>query len=127
MEAFILLPPSAAKQRKSSSSQRTCSLLTPCHAAGVIHQAQAQPGQSSLHLTISANQRNTWADFLELALPAAVRIASEEVPEMRESLPAHSTSYMVRPLHCLKIDPTSLLTAWSAPKMELAKLRVKDC
>ncbi|CAL5225676.1 g8539 [Coccomyxa viridis] len=61
---------------------------------GVIHQAQAESGMSSLHLTISANQHNTWADFLELALPAAVRIASEEVLEMRESLPQHFTSYM---------------------------------
>jgi len=62
----------------------------------VIHQAQAQPGQSSLHLTISANQRNTWADFLELALPSAIHIASEEVKGLRESLPLNFTSYMVR-------------------------------
>ena len=64
--------------------------------AGIIHQAHSLPDQSSLHLTISANQRNTWADFLELALPAAVSLASEEDHTLRESLPLDFTSYMVR-------------------------------
>lgn len=31
---------------------------------GAIHQAEALPGEHSLHVTISVNQRRTWADFL---------------------------------------------------------------
>lgn len=31
---------------------------------GAIHQAQALPGEHSLHVTISVNQHRTWADFL---------------------------------------------------------------
>ena len=73
--------------------------------AGIIHQAHSLPDQSSLHLTISANQRNTWADFLELALPAAVSLASEEDHTLRESVPLDFTSYMV----CtLVLQPRSL-------------------
>lgn len=34
---------------------------------GTIHQAEALPGQHSLHLTLSANQRKTWLDFLAAA------------------------------------------------------------
>ena len=64
--------------------------------AGTIHQAQSLPDQSSLHLTISANQRNTWADFFALALPAAINLASDEEVSLRESLPLDFTSYMVR-------------------------------
>lgn len=64
--------------------------------AGTIHQAQSLPDQSSLHLTISANQRNTWADFCALALPAAIDLACDEDISLRESLPLDFTSYMVR-------------------------------
>ena len=64
--------------------------------AGTIHQAQSLPDQSSLHLTISANQRNTWADFFALALPAAIDLAFDEDISLRESLPLKFTSYMVR-------------------------------
>ena len=64
--------------------------------AGTIHQAQSLPDQSSLHLTISANQRNTWADFFALALPAAIDLACDEDVSLRESLPLNFTSYMVR-------------------------------
>jgi hypothetical protein len=31
---------------------------------GAIHQAEALPQEHSLHVTISVNQRRTWADFL---------------------------------------------------------------
>ena len=34
---------------------------------GTIHQAEALPGRAALHVTISANQRKTWADFLAAA------------------------------------------------------------
>lgn len=32
---------------------------------GFIHQASTVPGEHSLHITISAYQRNSWADLLE--------------------------------------------------------------
>ena len=64
--------------------------------AGTIHQAQSLPDQSSLHLTVSANQRNTWADFCALALPAAIDLACDEDASLRESLPLNFMSYMVR-------------------------------
>jgi hypothetical protein len=31
---------------------------------GAIHQAEALPQEHSLHVTVSVNQRRTWADFL---------------------------------------------------------------
>ena len=51
-----------------------CKTRCMCHAGdllylprGTIHQAEALRGDHSLHLTISANQRNTWLDFLTAA------------------------------------------------------------
>ena len=41
----------------------------------------------SLHLTISVSQRNTWADFLAVALPRAVELAAASNVELRRSLP----------------------------------------
>ena len=34
---------------------------------GTVHQASCVPGSHSLHVTVSTNQFNTWADVLELA------------------------------------------------------------
>ena len=42
---------------------------------GTVHQASCVDGEHSLHVTLSTNQFNTWADVLELALPAAIRDA----------------------------------------------------
>lgn len=35
---------------------------------GTIHQAAALEEQHSMHLTVSAEQRRTWADFMEVAM-----------------------------------------------------------
>ena len=43
---------------------------------GCIHQAYCSPGDHSLHVTLSTNQFNTWADLLEVAFPAALRAAA---------------------------------------------------
>lgn len=45
---------------------------------GTLHQASCVPGSHSLHVTVSTNQFNTWADVLELAIPAALRAAVRE-------------------------------------------------
>jgi len=54
---------------------------------GLIHEAFSLKDCHSLHVTISVGQRCAWVDFLELALPAALRAAAEEMPELRTSLP----------------------------------------
>ena len=54
---------------------------------GCIHQAESLPGAHSLHVTLSTGHANTWADLLELALPAALAQAAEELPALRASLP----------------------------------------
>ncbi|CAI5481197.1 unnamed protein product [Closterium sp. Yama58-4] len=61
---------------------------------GVIHQAEAVDDQHSLHLTISASQRNTMADFLHLALPRAIEVAAEEHVVLRHSLPRDLFDFM---------------------------------
>lgn len=65
-------------------------------AAGTVHQAQALPEAHSLHLTVSANQRNSWADFLEVALPRALQLAAEERVDLRRAMPLGYMQYMVR-------------------------------
>ena len=54
---------------------------------GCIHQAVSLPESHSLHVTLSTGHANTWADLLELALPAALAEAAEELPAMRAGLP----------------------------------------
>ena len=54
---------------------------------GAIHRARTDKAGSSLHLTISANHLNTWANLLEDALPEALREATESCPEMRMTPP----------------------------------------
>ncbi|BDA40833.1 Ribosomal oxygenase 1 [Coccomyxa sp. Obi] len=61
---------------------------------GTIHQAQALPEAHSLHLTVSANQRNSWADFLEVALPRALQLAAEECVDLRRAMPLGYMQYM---------------------------------
>ncbi len=63
--------------------------------AGTIHQAESLPGAHSLHLTLSVNQRNTWADFLKVLLPRAVQLAAEEDPDLRRAMPREYMTYMV--------------------------------
>ena len=54
---------------------------------GTVHQACCVPGAHSLHVTISTNQFNTWADVLELAFPQALQAAVAEVPALRRCPP----------------------------------------
>ncbi|XP_074088194.1 ribosomal oxygenase 1 [Macrotis lagotis] len=61
---------------------------------GFIHQAECQPGQHSLHLTLSTFQRNSWGDLLEPLLPAALQAAMEEDVEFRRGLPRDYLDYM---------------------------------
>ena len=52
---------------------------------GAIHQAVCLEGAHSLHLTLSTNQFNTWADLLELAVPQALAQAVQEWYETTNS------------------------------------------
>lgn len=61
---------------------------------GVVHQAHCLADTHSLHLTVSCNQHNTFADLLELALPRALEITIEEEVEARQSLPPGYLDYM---------------------------------
>ena len=54
---------------------------------GTVHQASCVPGSHSLHVTVSTNQFNTWADVLELAIPAELKAAVAEVPALRRCPP----------------------------------------
>ncbi|KAG8177097.1 hypothetical protein JTE90_015241 [Oedothorax gibbosus] len=53
---------------------------------GFVHEAFATE-ELSLHLTISTNQLNTWADFFEKALPKALKSAAAKNVSLRRSLP----------------------------------------
>ncbi|KAL7463862.1 hypothetical protein ACHAXS_004213 [Conticribra weissflogii] len=54
------------------------------------------PGGHSLHLTVSAMQNWSWADFLEILLPEALEAAaaSDKNISLREGLPRNFLSYM---------------------------------
>jgi lysine-specific demethylase/histidyl-hydroxylase NO66 len=56
---------------------------------GLVHEAFSLPSDAghSLHITLSMGQRTAWIDLLELAIPAALRAAAEEMPELRANLP----------------------------------------
>jgi len=71
---------------------------------GVIHQAESPPDTHSLHVTLSTNQFNTWADLLEVALPRALELASAECCELRTAPPRDHFDYM-GVVHSDKDDP----------------------
>lgn len=71
---------------------------------GTIHQAEATSDTHSLHITVSVGQRNTWADYLELAIPRALELAWEDHLILREALPKDFASYM-GVVHSEKDDP----------------------
>ncbi|KAF4043878.1 Cupin superfamily protein [Phytophthora infestans] len=54
---------------------------------GVIHQACTDEKEFSTHVTISVYQHNTWANFLEVALPRVIRHAFDSDVSFREGLP----------------------------------------
>ena len=45
---------------------------------GFIHQAVGCGDDPSLHITVSTGMCNTWHDYLSLALPQALALASQE-------------------------------------------------
>lgn len=61
---------------------------------GTIHQAESLPGAASLHLTVSADHRRSWADLLEASLQVhhALRLdkATAYTAHMHDcSMPCH--------------------------------------
>lgn len=90
---------------------------------GLIHQAVSPPGYHSLHLTVSTNQHNTWADLLEVGgPPPRTRTIPRSFIRLRRRcspLP-HACSPPAPPLalHCLpcaEIHSKTLLT--SSPRL----------
>jgi lysine-specific demethylase/histidyl-hydroxylase NO66 len=61
---------------------------------GFIHQAKSVPDLHSLHITVSACQKNTWGDLLEKLAPAALKLALEEDVEFRKALPRDYLEYV---------------------------------
>ncbi|XP_041469685.1 ribosomal oxygenase 1-like isoform X2 [Lytechinus variegatus] len=61
---------------------------------GVIHQASTPSETHSLHITISACQKNTWGDLMEHVLTRALHVVREENIEFRKSLPTDYLNYM---------------------------------
>uniref|UniRef100_A0AAV1VLC8 Bifunctional lysine-specific demethylase and histidyl-hydroxylase n=1 Tax=Peronospora matthiolae TaxID=2874970 RepID=A0AAV1VLC8_9STRA len=61
---------------------------------GVIHQACTDEEEFSTHVTISVYQHNTWANFLEVALPRVIRQAFDSDVEFRKGLPMRYLSYI---------------------------------
>eukprot|EP00850_Spirogloea_muscicola_P019778 SM000199S05405 [mRNA] locus=s199:33566:36667:- [translate_table: standard] len=61
---------------------------------GTIHQAISSDSSHSLHLTISTAQSNSFIDYLEILLPRALQLASEDFVALRRSLPSDWTEYM---------------------------------
>ncbi|GMF44336.1 unnamed protein product [Phytophthora fragariaefolia] len=61
---------------------------------GVIHQACTDKEQFSTHVTISVYQHNTWANFLEVALPRVIRHAFDSDVAFRKGLPIGYLKYM---------------------------------
>ncbi|DBA02889.1 TPA: hypothetical protein N0F65_005916 [Lagenidium giganteum] len=60
---------------------------------GVIHQASTSK-EFSTHVTISVYQHNSWANFMEVALPRIIRRAFDADVEFRRGLPINYLSYM---------------------------------
>lgn len=54
---------------------------------GIIHEAKSLKGESSLHLTISVNQRNNYFEFLKTVLCDALDKFAQESIETRKTLP----------------------------------------
>lgn len=61
---------------------------------GWIHQGECLAGEHSLHVTISTNQKNSWADLLEKILPRALSTAIKDNDQFRRGLPLDYKMYM---------------------------------
>lgn len=89
---------------------------------GLIHEAFSLPSDAghSLHITLSMGQRTAWIDLLELAIPAALRAAAEELPELRANLPRRFLDVMGA-MHSDEGDTHGLrggIIAWSRELMQ---------
>uniref|UniRef100_A0A7S2R987 Bifunctional lysine-specific demethylase and histidyl-hydroxylase n=1 Tax=Mucochytrium quahogii TaxID=96639 RepID=A0A7S2R987_9STRA len=66
---------------------------------GMVHQAKAAEDSDSLHITVSVNQLNSWANFIKEALPHAVEKVcnndlAHDCADMRRTLPRDYTDFM---------------------------------
>jgi len=62
---------------------------------GWVHQANTcRAKHHSLHLTISAWQHWSWADYLEIIMPEALEAATAKTTSLRSGLPRNFLSYM---------------------------------
>jgi len=61
---------------------------------GTVHQAATSDSVHSLHLTVSAYQKNSWIDLLEKVIPQALQLAAESDIEFRRGLPRGYLHYM---------------------------------
>jgi lysine-specific demethylase/histidyl-hydroxylase NO66 len=81
----------------------------------------------SLHLTVSAMQNWSWADFLELLIPEALEgaAASDKSTSLREGLPVNFLSYMGT-MHSLEEEDESDLPEGLKQVMEAQKANGND-
>lgn len=56
---------------------------------GFIHQASTVAGHHSMHITLSAYQKNAYADLLEQLVPAMLQSSIEQAVLLRRGLPAN--------------------------------------
>lgn len=61
---------------------------------GAVHEARAVDNELSLHVTLSAHQRWTWADLLLETVHDAVRSAAAQEPALRQTLPPQFAQYV---------------------------------
>lgn len=103
---------------------------------GAIHQAEALPQEHSLHVTISVNQRRTWADFLaagrNFRRPRGLVFAGLQATDVRQqstsSQTRHSRSYTCAPWapcleQCLAVVAAALPAALEQAAAEDVALR----
>lgn len=61
---------------------------------GFIHEGKTGEEEHSLHITLSAAQKNSYGDLFEVLLKQSLAMAQQEDVEFRESLPLNYLSYM---------------------------------
>jgi lysine-specific demethylase/histidyl-hydroxylase NO66 len=61
---------------------------------GCIHQAVSEADEHSLHCTVSCGSRNSWADYMEALVPAALQSVIGSNLGMRQGLPRDFHRYM---------------------------------
>ncbi|XP_034943445.1 ribosomal oxygenase 1 [Chelonus insularis] len=61
---------------------------------GTIHQGETLEDAHSLHITLSVYQKNSWGDFLEKLIPAALNKAIANKPDLRRGLPLNYLNHI---------------------------------